>query len=139
MGASDLDRIKSKLFALNMRLAEVNSEVAAVQARVFLLEKQLEDARLAALMGEDFASPEEIRPQLELSRGTLEDRLTDVRIRAKTGTLDDVSALSGWVWVEKSGGWVEFSILSSGFNEWTAKRIEDRIVRIVSFQASAPP
>ena len=72
-------------------------------------------------------------------QGTLEDRLTDVRIRAKTGTLDDVSALSGWVWLEKTGGWVEFSILSSGFDEWTAKNIEDRIVRIVSFQASAPP
>jgi serine-type D-Ala-D-Ala carboxypeptidase/endopeptidase (penicillin-binding protein 4) len=72
-------------------------------------------------------------------RGTLKDRLTDVRVRAKTGTLDDVSALSGWVWLEKTGGWVEFSILSSGFNEWTAKKIEDRIVRIVSFQASAPP
>jgi D-alanyl-D-alanine carboxypeptidase/D-alanyl-D-alanine-endopeptidase (penicillin-binding protein 4) len=72
-------------------------------------------------------------------RGTLEDRLTDVRIRAKTGTLDDVSALSGWVWLTKTGGWVEFSILSSGFNEWTAKKIEDRIVRIVSFQASPPP
>ena len=37
------------------------------------------------------------------------------------------------------GGWVEFSILSSGFNEWTAKKIEDRIVRIVSFRASPPP
>ena len=72
-------------------------------------------------------------------RGTLEDRLTEVRIRAKTGTLDDVSALSGWVWLEKTGGWVEFSILSSGFNQWTAKKIEDRIVRIVSFHASAPP
>ena len=71
-------------------------------------------------------------------RGTLKDRLTDVRIRAKTGTLDDASALSGWVWLEKTGGWVEFSILSSGFNEWTAKKIEDRIVRIVSFQATDP-
>jgi D-alanyl-D-alanine carboxypeptidase/D-alanyl-D-alanine-endopeptidase (penicillin-binding protein 4) len=72
-------------------------------------------------------------------RGTLKDRLTDIRIRAKTGTLDDASALSGWVWLERTGGWVEFSILSSGFNEWTAKKIEDRIVRIVSFRASAPP
>ena len=71
-------------------------------------------------------------------RGTLKDRLTDVRIHAKTGTLDDASALSGWVWLEKTGGWVEFSILSNGFNEWTAKKIEDRIVRIVSFQATDP-
>ena len=72
-------------------------------------------------------------------QGTLKDRLKDVRIRAKTGTLDDASALSGWVWLERTGGWVEFSILSSGFNEWTAKKIEDRIVRIVSFRASPPP
>jgi D-alanyl-D-alanine carboxypeptidase/D-alanyl-D-alanine-endopeptidase (penicillin-binding protein 4) len=72
-------------------------------------------------------------------KGTLKDRLTDIRIRAKTGTLDDASALSGWVWLERTGGWVEFSILSSGFNEWTAKKIEDRIVRIVSYRASPPP
>jgi D-alanyl-D-alanine carboxypeptidase/D-alanyl-D-alanine-endopeptidase (penicillin-binding protein 4) len=71
-------------------------------------------------------------------QGTLKDRLKDIRIRAKTGTLDDASALSGWVWLERTGGWVEFSILSSGFNEWTAKKIEDRIVRIVSFRASPP-
>src|SRR5204862_6413975 len=55
-------------------------------------------------------------------QGTLMDRLKDIRIHAKTGTLDDASALSGWVWLERTGGWVEFSILSSGFNEWTAKR-----------------
>jgi D-alanyl-D-alanine carboxypeptidase/D-alanyl-D-alanine-endopeptidase (penicillin-binding protein 4) len=72
-------------------------------------------------------------------QGTLKDRLRDVRIHAKTGTLDDASALSGWVWLERTGGWVEFSILSNGFNEWTAKKIEDRIVRIVSFRASPPP
>jgi hypothetical protein len=60
-----MDRIKSKLFALNMRLAEVNSEVAAAKARVFHLEKQLEDARLAALLGEEAGSPAEIGPQLE--------------------------------------------------------------------------
>ncbi len=71
-------------------------------------------------------------------QGTLKDRLTNVRIRAKTGTLDDTSALSGWVWLQRTGGWAEFSILSSGFNEWTAKTIEDRIVRIVSAGATDP-
>jgi hypothetical protein len=73
MAGSDMDRIKSKLFALNMRLAEVNSEVAAAKARVFHLEKQLEDARLAALLGEEAGSPAEIGPQLEHSRVQLED------------------------------------------------------------------
>jgi hypothetical protein len=74
MSASEMDRIKSKLFALNMRLAEVNSEVAAVQARVFLLEKALEDARLAQLMGEECGIVAEISPELEHHRGTLEER-----------------------------------------------------------------
>ena len=31
-------------------------------------------------------------------QGTLEGRLGHTRIRAKTGTLTDISALSGWVW-----------------------------------------
>ena len=73
MAASEFDRIKSKLFALNMRLAEVNSEVAAVQARVLHLEKQLEDARLAALLGEDGGNPSEIHPELETHRIKLKD------------------------------------------------------------------
>ena len=73
MAGSDMDRIKSKLFALNMRLAEVNHEVAAVRARVVSLEKQLEDARLAALLGEEAGSPSEIGPELEAHRGKLAD------------------------------------------------------------------
>ena len=71
-------------------------------------------------------------------QGTLEGRFGSLVIRAKTGTLDDASALSGWVRLKASGRWVEFSILSSGFNEWTAKAIEDKIVRIVSTEAKNP-
>ena len=70
--------------------------------------------------------------------GTLEDRLKNVTIRAKTGTLDDVSALSGWIRLRTTGKWVEFSILSNGFSEWTAKTIEDKIVRIISSEATDP-
>lgn len=61
-------------------------------------------------------------------QGTLRDRLATVRIRAKTGTLAGVSALSGWV---HAGTWVEFSILSSGMSKPSAAAIEDRIVGIV--------
>ncbi|MGZ8566631.1 MAG: D-alanyl-D-alanine carboxypeptidase/D-alanyl-D-alanine-endopeptidase, partial [Actinomycetota bacterium] len=50
-------------------------------------------------------------------QGTLDDRFADVEIRAKTGTLIDVSALSGWVWLEETAEWAEFSILSSGFDD----------------------
>lgn len=67
-------------------------------------------------------------------QGTLEDRLHDVRVRAKTGTLNDVSALSGWVWLTRDRGWAEFSILSS-VPKWTAVRIEDGIVRILAGRA----
>jgi len=71
-------------------------------------------------------------------QGTLRDRLLDVRIRAKTGTLEARSALSGWVWLGSSAEWAEFSILSSGMSTTTAKTIENKIVRLVANNASDP-
>jgi D-alanyl-D-alanine carboxypeptidase/D-alanyl-D-alanine-endopeptidase (penicillin-binding protein 4) len=65
-------------------------------------------------------------------QGTLEGRLGDVRVRAKTGTLDGVSALSGWVWLDRADAWGQFSILSQGMSKSEASAIEDRIVRIVA-------
>jgi D-alanyl-D-alanine carboxypeptidase len=70
-------------------------------------------------------------------QGTLRDRLRDVRIRAKTGTLDGVSALSGWVWLEHEDVWAEISILSAGMPKDTAVRIEDKIVHLVGGRATA--
>jgi serine-type D-Ala-D-Ala carboxypeptidase/endopeptidase (penicillin-binding protein 4) len=63
-------------------------------------------------------------------QGTLVNRLHGIDVRAKTGTLDGVSALSGWV---KTGpdAWTEFSILSQGLSKTTASGIEDRIVQII--------
>ena len=61
--------------------------------------------------------------------GTLEDRFNGVRISAKTGSLDGVSALSGWLWLRRLDTWAEFSILSRGFGYTAGKAIEDRIVR----------
>jgi D-alanyl-D-alanine carboxypeptidase/D-alanyl-D-alanine-endopeptidase (penicillin-binding protein 4) len=63
-------------------------------------------------------------------QGTLRHRLRGVDVRAKTGTLDDVSALSGWV-RSRSGDWIEFSVLSFGMSKSTASAIEDRIVAIL--------
>ena len=68
-------------------------------------------------------------------QGTLRHRLRGVEVRAKTGTLDDVSALSGWVQAD-SGGWVEFSILSYGMSKSAASAIEDRIVVVLQNQLS---
>jgi len=64
--------------------------------------------------------------------GTLKDRLKGVLIRAKTGTLRRISALSGWVWLEHRQAWAEFSILSSGMSIYSAKAIENKVVRILS-------
>ena len=74
MAAGDIERIKTKLYALNMRLEEVNSEVVAAQARVSRLEQQLEDAKLAALLGEEAGNPSEIGPELETRRSELADQ-----------------------------------------------------------------
>jgi D-alanyl-D-alanine carboxypeptidase/D-alanyl-D-alanine-endopeptidase (penicillin-binding protein 4) len=70
-------------------------------------------------------------------QGTLEDRLVGVKVRAKTGTLIDISALSGWVWLAQEGRWGEFSIMSRGMSKSDAVAIEDRIVRIVANRASS--
>lgn len=69
-------------------------------------------------------------------QGTLDDRLDGVKVRAKTGTLDGISALSGWVWMERIDSWGEFSILSSGMPKSQAAGIEDRIVRILTRSAA---
>ncbi len=69
-------------------------------------------------------------------QGTLRDRLKDVKVRAKTGTLTEISALSGWVWLEGPGVWAEFSIMSQGMSKATAVRIEDAIVRTVAAHAA---
>lgn len=68
--------------------------------------------------------------------GTLEDRLETVTVRAKTGTLIEVSALSGWVWLEREDAWAAFSILSSRMGTDLAKSIENRIVRVVAANAA---
>jgi D-alanyl-D-alanine carboxypeptidase len=59
-----------------------------------------------------------------------------VKVRAKTGTLIDISALSGWVWMAQESAWGEFSIMSRGMSKSEAVAIEDRIVRILANRAS---
>ena len=68
-------------------------------------------------------------------QGTLRDRLHHVKVRAKTGTLDRISALSGWVWLDDRDAWGEFSIVSRGLTKTAAVRIEDAIVTTVSAHA----
>lgn len=69
------------------------------------------------------------------NEGTLVGRLGDVRVRAKTGTLDGISALAGWVWLDRVDGWAEFSILSRGLSKDRAMQAEDQLLRIASERA----
>jgi D-alanyl-D-alanine carboxypeptidase len=68
-------------------------------------------------------------------QGTLEDRLKGVRVRAKTGTLINVSALSGWVYLKREDEWASFSILSRGMPKYRAAATEDKIVRVLERRA----
>jgi D-alanyl-D-alanine carboxypeptidase/D-alanyl-D-alanine-endopeptidase (penicillin-binding protein 4) len=72
------------------------------------------------------------------NQGTLRHRLGGVKLRAKTGTLIDVSALSGWVWSDAADGWVTFSIMSNGMNAYAAKDLEDDVVRVLAARARRP-
>ncbi|MDQ4094796.1 MAG: D-alanyl-D-alanine carboxypeptidase [Actinomycetota bacterium] len=67
--------------------------------------------------------------------GTLEGRLGGVKLRAKTGTLDGVSTLAGWVWLERVGEWAEFAILSRGLSKERAVEAENELVRLAHNRA----
>jgi D-alanyl-D-alanine carboxypeptidase/D-alanyl-D-alanine-endopeptidase (penicillin-binding protein 4) len=71
-------------------------------------------------------------------QGTLTSRLAGVPVRAKTGTLTERSALSGWVYLQDTATWAEFSIISKGLPVSRAKGLEDRIVRILWRDARVP-
>lgn len=69
--------------------------------------------------------------------GTLGSRLSEVPVHAKTGTLTAISALSGFVWLQRSETWAEFSILSRGLSKDRAVGIENTVVRILWRSAAA--
>jgi D-alanyl-D-alanine carboxypeptidase len=68
-------------------------------------------------------------------QGTLAGRLHGLDVHAKTGTLDNISALSGWVRLDSDGNLAEFSILSRGMSKTTAINLEDKIVALIAHNA----
>jgi hypothetical protein len=71
--AKDQDRLSAKLYAIDFRVAELDYELQRTKVRVLQLEAQLEDAKLAQLMGGEAAgNPAEIGLELERSRGSLD-------------------------------------------------------------------
>jgi hypothetical protein len=74
MKLNESDRIATKLLALNLRLAELDSEMQRTQLRVARLEAELESARLASLFGEEASRLGELSPQLEQTRLELDSQ-----------------------------------------------------------------
>jgi serine-type D-Ala-D-Ala carboxypeptidase/endopeptidase (penicillin-binding protein 4) len=113
-------------------------EITALDGSGLSYDNRVTAAGLVELLGqaEDETWGNDLRTALPTGgQGTLEHRLHGVRVRAKTGSLEEVSALSGWVYADRLHAWVEFSILCAGMPKSTAADIEDRIVRILAQQA----
>lgn len=70
------------------------------------------------------------------NQGTLEGRLHGVEVRAKTGTLSERSALSGYLYLDRVGAWASFSIISQGMAKSTAVDIENRVVKLLEERAN---
>ncbi|WP_425283890.1 D-alanyl-D-alanine carboxypeptidase/D-alanyl-D-alanine endopeptidase [Lentibacillus halodurans] len=67
-----------------------------------------------------------------MAGGTLRQRMEDQNVRAKTGTIDGVSTLSGYV-ESKNGDTLIFSImLNNLFDEDDGPSIEDKIVEMIA-------
>jgi D-alanyl-D-alanine carboxypeptidase/D-alanyl-D-alanine-endopeptidase (penicillin-binding protein 4) len=83
----------------------------------------------------------ETLPEAATSRGLrrMQRTAAAANLRAKTGTIDRVSALSGYV-TARNGERLAFSILSNDVpSTWKAKRVEDRIgARLASFDRARP-
>lgn len=83
----------------------------------------------------------ETLPEAAVSRGLrrMQETAAASNLRAKTGTIDRVSALSGYVHA-RNGERLAFAIISNDVpSTWTAKRVEDRIgARLASFDRPLP-
>jgi D-alanyl-D-alanine carboxypeptidase/D-alanyl-D-alanine-endopeptidase (penicillin-binding protein 4) len=99
-------------------------------------------ALLAAMAESPYAETYEATlPEAATSRGLRRMQQTDAagNLRAKTGTIEGVSALSGYVRT-KAGERLAFAILSHDVpSTWKAKRVEDRIgAGLASFDRPVP-
>lgn len=65
------DRIKNKLLALDIRLAELKMEMRRMELLVVQLEAEKENTRLANLLGEELDAAHGLEPRLDETRKRL--------------------------------------------------------------------
>jgi D-alanyl-D-alanine carboxypeptidase/D-alanyl-D-alanine-endopeptidase (penicillin-binding protein 4) len=112
-----------------LSLLDRASARSIVELLAFMADSPFSEAYMASL------------PEAATSRGLRRMQSTPAagNLRAKTGTIDRVSALSGYV-KASNGERLAFSIVANDVpSTWTAKRVEDRIgARLASFDRPAP-
>lgn len=90
---------------------------------------------LAAMRGEPAARAFETSLPKAGRQGTLADRMRNTpaekRCRAKTGTLNGVSTLSGYCTTRTGARLIAFSILMNGVDVTRARMLQDRMVRAI--------
>jgi serine-type D-Ala-D-Ala carboxypeptidase/endopeptidase (penicillin-binding protein 4) len=114
--------------------ASLGVEVVAYDSSGLSYSNRVAPRGMVRLLGEaeELAWGEDLRDALPgPGQGTLKERLFGVPVKAKTGTLTEISSLSGWVYLKSTGTWAEFSIISRGMSTSAAKALEDKIVRII--------
>ncbi|MEN3015653.1 MAG: D-alanyl-D-alanine carboxypeptidase [bacterium] len=87
-------------------------------------------AMLLSLMDDYYLLPYLIYTLPGYNEGTLQKRNLPRTIKAKTGTLNDVSSLAGYVKTKKNK-WYSFSIIYNGPYTYQAKVIEEQILNYI--------
>ena len=79
MALHESERIKTKLLALNIRLHELRMERERTQLHLVQLDRQIEDTRLARLLGESQADPHALDDEVKETRLRLESQEAVIR------------------------------------------------------------
>jgi len=70
----EMYRLQTRVLAIDLRLAELEAEMQRTQIRAHHLEAELEDARMAYMMGEEAPDRAQLGSELEQSQNVLESQ-----------------------------------------------------------------
>ena len=79
MVPSEIELLRIKLLAIDLRLHEMTQEAQESQIDVTRLERAVDNCRLARALGDEDAAEEELAPRLQASRDRLHRRLRTIK------------------------------------------------------------